>query len=178
MTAYRTAPAPAEGPYVNEYLERALLEYYARYRRRDVKIGAVGAIAMVLAALYVVAAKPDDGWLSTPTAVLGLPGAFGFLFGLGSYLTRRPVLLDHVRTGIPIQRVRRADRPLDVRTSLLVRAVSGESRIHVNDVHTLYVDFCDGRASALPSLGDDKQLARIEELLRIQMTKANPRLRA
>ena len=174
MTPYRTSSArAAEGPYVNEYLERALLEYYARHRRRDVKIAAVSVVAMVLAALYVVVAKPEDGWLSTPTAVLGLPGVLGFVFCAWSYLTCRPVLLDQVRTGIPIQRVRRADRPVHVRAGLLIRALSGESKIHVNDIPTLYVDFSDGRASALPSLGDVKQLVRIEELLRVQMTKAN-----
>ncbi|HTL35713.1 MAG TPA: hypothetical protein VL326_21435 [Kofleriaceae bacterium] len=157
MTAYRASAAPPDEPFVNPYLERALIEYYRNEHRRNVIVPfvvLVGLLVMVAVAWLVF--RPTGDWLTTPVGLVGGPCAFGVaITGFGLVRRRRPDLLDRIRTGIPIRRVHR--EPYNVR-----------------------VQFADGSRSTLPALGGDlRHLSRIEHLLLVQMELGSvSRLRA
>jgi hypothetical protein len=147
-------------PTVNPYLERAL----AGYQRRRVKQHAIGlaisSLAVVIAVAYVLLAKPEDGWLCTPSGLLLLPGAIGIVICAGMALDAQKLpVLDQLRTGIAIRTVRRDVRHIEVRRGVVRVA---------KDIPVVLVDFTDGKTMSVPSLGDAPQLKRIEELLRKQ----------
>jgi hypothetical protein len=151
VTAYRSADAPADVPYVNPYLERALLEYYGKARRQNVIPFAILVSVTILIGLWVLSLDASGGLRRAPLlGVVAAPSAFGSAI-MGFLLFRKPRqhLLERIRTGIPIRRVRR------------------------DDASALHVDFADGSTQLLPSLGDLRHLARIEHLLGVQMVQGS-----
>lgn len=147
-------------PTVNPYLERALGGYKHRQRKQNVIGLVISAGAVVFAVAWVLLARPEDGWFCTPSALFLLPGAFGIVICGTLALTSRKVgLLDKLRTGIAIRKVRRDTTHIEIRRGLL--------RIQ-KQVPTIFVDFTDGKTVSLMSLGDLAQLKRIEELLHKQ----------
>lgn len=159
---YRTAPPAVDRPFINPSLERALVAYYRRQRRRDILLLLASIVAVSIAIAWVVVVQPPEGWFNKVVAFLGIPGAAGALFFTWSLLGHRAYLLDRIRTGVPIHHVRRSQTPLR----------------SVDDVPTIYVEFADGRTNSLYGLGDAQQMTQLEELLRLQMIKADARLRA
>ena len=147
-------------PFVNANLERALVGYYRRQRRRDILMLSASIAAVVIAIAWVVITKPPEGWFNKVVAFVGIPGAAAALFCAWSLLSHRAYLLERIRTGVPIHHVRRGRAPL--RT--------------VDDVPTIYVEFADGRTNSLFALGDAQQMTQLEELLRLQMSKSAARL--
>ena len=155
---YRTAPPPIERPRVNPMLERELLAYHRRHRRRDVVTIGI-ALCCLLPAVVGALASPTNARAVT---VFGVPGLFGLGIGLWSLWTHRPQLLERLRTGIPIHDVRRG--------TALAEDVKP-------DFPTLHVDFKDGRTASLVCLGgENDRITRIELLLRIQMGNGDERL--
>lgn len=147
-------------PTVNPYLERALVGYRRKQTKQHTVGLAISAVAVAIVVAYVLLAKPEDGWLCTPSGLVLLPGAFGILIcGSMAHAARKIHLLDKLRTGIAIRRVRRDVTKIELRRGL----------IHIDKkVPTIFVDFTDGKTLSVMSLGDVPQLARIEELLRKQ----------
>jgi hypothetical protein len=148
---YRTAPPPIERPRVNPQLERELLDYHHKHRRRDA-MTIVVALCCLLPAAVGAMLHPTAG---RAIAAFGVPGMFGLLIATWSLWLHRPYLLERLRTGVPIRGVRRAER---------------------KDFPTLYVEFVDGRTATLVGLGDEELLTRIEVLLHIQMTNGDEKL--
>jgi hypothetical protein len=147
VTAYRTADAPPDAPYVNPHLEQALLDHYRKQRRLDFIPLVVLVSASVM--LVVFALEYDVAREAARLPLLGLfagPCAFGAaIMGFGLVRKRPQPLLDRIQTGIPIRRVHRDDSP------------------------ALYVVFADGSSETLGSFGNQRRLARIEHLLMVQM---------
>ena len=158
---YRTAPPPVDRPFINPSLERALVAYYRREQRRSILLMLACLAAIAIAVAWVLVVNPPEGWFNKVVAFFGIPGAAGLLFATWSLLSHRAHLLERVRTGIPIQRVRRGRAPIR----------------STDDVPTIYVEFADGRTDSLYALGDAQQMTQIEELLRMQMATADARLR-
>src|SRR5690349_4923097 len=137
--AYRTSEAPPDAPYVNPYLEKALLEYYRKQHRRDFIPFGILVIVTVLLVVFVFSYDREAEMKRLP--LLGIfagPTAFGSaIMGFGLFRKRPQPMLDRIRTGIPIRRVQRDDSP------------------------ALYVEFADGSGVELPSIGRLRHLARI-----------------
>jgi len=146
VTAYRTSEAPPETPYVNPHLERALLDLYRKQHRLDFIPFGILVVVTVLLVVWVLTVDPNKEMRRLPLlGVVAGPCAFGSAIMGYSVLRRRPKpLLDRIRTGIPIREVRR------------------------DGIAALHVHFADGSTQVL-ALGNLKQLARIEELLAVQM---------
>ena len=153
---------------VNEYLERTLVAYY---RRQDAsRLGCLVACAVGLGTVvaWVMVTKPEAGWFSAPVALVGVPCAFGLLvYGALVWVTRRKPVLELLRMGIGVSKVKRGITVVSRRPD--------RPQLIERHVPTVFVEFSDGRASRLLSLGDLEQLTRIEELLRKQMAQAHPR---
>lgn len=158
---YRTAPPTIARAFINPSLERALVAYYRRQQRRGILLMLACLAGIAISVAWVLVVKPPEGWFNKVVAFFGIPGAAGMLFATWSLLAHRAHLLDRVRTGIPIQRVRRGRAPIR----------------SADDVPTIYVEFADGRTDSLYALGDAQQMSQIEELLRMQMASADARLR-
>ena len=151
MTAYRTADAPSDAPYVNPYLERALVEYYRKARWQNAIPFVILLSVTVVLAVWVLGLDEGGGLKRMPLlGVIAGPCAFGSaIAGFALFRKQRMQLLDRIRTGIPIRRVLR------------------------DDVAALRVDFADGSSQVLPSLGDLRRVARIEHLLGVQMAQGS-----
>lgn len=160
MTAYRSADAPPDQPYVNPHLERALLEYYRKLERRYVVSFALGVAATVACVVGVLVFRPPDVWLINGLVAV-VPAYAAIRMGLALRRRRSQLLLDRIRTGIAIRRV--------LRSTDMFRVLATDSRGAAKDMPTILVEFVDGRAMMLPSLGDHRHLARIEHLLNVQM---------
>ena len=92
---------------VNEYLERELVAYYRRQRRRHLVFMAVFGAGLVATLAWLVLAKPEDGFWSAPVAAIGMPSTVGVIV-IGLILaTTRPVLLELLRSGVQVTGVRR-----------------------------------------------------------------------
>jgi hypothetical protein len=153
---------------VNPYLERALDGYYAKRSRLYTIAMATSFGIAALGVAIVLLANPEDGWLSAPSGLLVLPGGMCFVIcGAVALAMRAHPLLDKLRTGIAIRRVRRGITPYVLRSGLIK---------FTKEVPTIFVEFTDGNAMSVASLGDVAQLARIEELLRKQQEQQCARL--
>lgn len=148
---YRSAPPPLERRRINPQLERELVDYHHRHRRRDAMTIIVALCCLAPAVVGAVMHPASKHAM----AVFGVPGIFGLLIATWSLWLHRPYLLERLRTGVPIRGIRRAER---------------------REFPTLYVEFMDGRVASLVGLGDEELLTRIEVLLRIQMVNGDERL--
>lgn len=135
-------------PDVNPRLERALLHHYGTQNRVPMFMFAFCFLLACSVAVWAMITRPDRLWLSTPIVALGIPSAIGaVIFDVLLILSRRQHLVEKLRAGTQIRSVQRG----------------------ANSVHA---ELVDGQVSTLQS-ADADELARIEELLRMQMTNAN-----
>jgi hypothetical protein len=142
-------------PYVNPYLEKALLEYYRRARWQNAIPFVILVSVTVAFAVWVLGLDANGGLKRMPLlGIIAGPCAFGSVIA-GYALFRKPRmhLLDRIRTGIPVRRVLR------------------------ESVGALRVDFADGSSEVLPQLGGLRQVARIEHLLGVQMVQGSAKPR-
>lgn len=139
-------------PHVNPKLERALLQHYGAQNRTHLFLFGLCFIVAVCVAAWVMITRPDHILFNGPVVALGIPAAIGaVVFDVLLIMSRRQHLLEMLRAGTQIRRVWRADQG----------AV-------INANPALVIELVDGRMSTLQS-SDDKQLARMEKLLRVQM---------
>ena len=153
---------------LNEYLERALEAYYRRHVRRNLGFFLACAFGLVVVVGWVLFTRPEKGWFSAPVALVGIPCAFGVLvLGFLMLMVRERPVLEHLRAGVRVKKVKRGVTVISKRPA--------RPQLLENRVPTVFVEFDDGRASKLMSLGDIEQLTRLEQLLRKQMEMQHAR---
>jgi hypothetical protein len=141
---------------MNPYLEKALVEYYARQRKRLLIFGAVMLVAALGVVGYVLVGKPDDGWMSVPVALVGGPCAFGVvILGVFVVMQRNPLLLRVLR-----------ERPRDIRSVQRGDTVVMEKHLgEIKRTTTLFVTLMNGAQISLQFDGDLEEFNRIQKLL-------------